>query len=144
MGWIVGGLVAVCVACSSSGGNGATSSGSTSALKANPCATKGATYLETFTEQSGNCGMLTSQVVNINPDGTITTTVQISCAMQTQAGCKTQATDCTWSANGYSYNETLESTFAQDGSSATGIATVTAMGKGQSCSSTYNITITRQ
>jgi hypothetical protein len=143
VGWIVGGLAMVCVACSSNGGNGTTSSAATTE-KANPCATKGATYLETATEQSGNCGQIPSQVININPDGTLTTSVAISCAMQTQTGCKAQITDCTWTANGYSYSETGETTFASDGSSATGLVTITAMGNGQSCSSTYSVTFMRQ
>lgn len=134
--------VTLLVSCGSSG-TGSSSSGTTTE-SANPCATKGATYVETFTQQSGNCGPIPSQVININPDSTVTTSVQISCAIQTQTGCKVQVTDCTWTSQGYMFTETGETTFAQDGSSATGIFSITGMGNGQSCSSSYSIEIVRQ
>jgi hypothetical protein len=125
------------VACSSN-------SSGTSTPSANPCATKNATYLETLTQVSGNCGPIASQVVNISAEGTVVLPAQVTCASLTETGCTTRATDCTLTTQGVTFTETFESTFASDGSSATGIVTLTGSANGGSCTSTYDITMTRQ
>ena len=131
--------LALCVGCSGS------SSGGASTEQANPCATKNATYLLTFTEQpGGTCGPIPSQVLNINPDATITSSASITCASGSESGCTARGTDCTWTSQGYSFTETYETTFASDGSSAKGVATITGTGNGQSCASTYDTSFVRQ
>jgi hypothetical protein len=135
-------LLGICVgtvACSSTSGTGPGTE------TANPCATPGASYLESFVEQSGGtCGAIPSEVVNINPNGTLTTATPITCAKVTQTGCTAQDTDCTFSSMGYNFTNTFDVTFASDGSSASGVATITGSGNNQSCASTYNISFVRQ
>ena len=134
-------LLAV-TACGSGGSGGA--SGTTNE-QANPCATKGASYLETLTEQAGGtCGAITSQVVNINSDGTLTTSTPITCAHVSQTGCTAQDTDCTFTSMGYNFTETFDVTFASDGSSAHGLITISGSGNGMSCTSTYTVTFAKQ
>jgi hypothetical protein len=118
--------------------------GSSSSNAANPCATKGATYLATFTEVSGNCGPVPSQVVNINPDGTITSSVNETCGSVSQQGCTGNRNDCTWSSQGYNFLSTSSVTFSSDGTSASGIATISVSGGGQSCTETYSLSYARQ
>jgi hypothetical protein len=125
-------------------GNSDSSAAGPTNVPANPCATPNSTYLQTFTEVSGNCGPIPSVITNINADGTITQTTPINCASVTQSGCTARDTDCAWSASGFSYSETFETTFMQDGSSATGLLTLSGMGNGQICSETYNISMVRQ
>ena len=64
--------------------------GSSNSIAANPCATKGATYLATSTEVSGNCGPVASQVVNVNPDGTITSRAAKRAGARSVQGCTRQ------------------------------------------------------
>ena len=86
-------LVLASAACSSS-----TESPGPTDEAANPCATDGASYLETLVEESGGtCGPIPSELVNVNPDGTITTPTPITCAHVSQTGCTAQDTDCTFS-----------------------------------------------
>jgi hypothetical protein len=118
--------------------------GGSSNSAANPCATKGATYLATFTEVSGNCGPIPSQVVNINPDGTITSSVNETCGSVSQQGCTGNRNDCTWTSQGYNFTSTSSLTFSADGASASGIATVSASGGGLSCVETYKLSYVRQ
>jgi hypothetical protein len=133
------GLLSTLPACSSGSGV------QTFSEQANPCATRNATYLETGTEQpGGTCGPFPSQVVNIGADGSLTLPSSISCASFSQDGCTARATDCTFSSQGYDFTETFETTFASDGSSAQGILTISGTGHGQTCSSTYDVTMTRQ
>lgn len=113
-------------------------------ILANPCATPGSTYYESCVEESGTCGPIPDQVININTDGTITSKVNISCAEETQNGCTARDTDCSFSSNGFSFNETFETVFAKDGSTATSLATMTGNGHGQICVSTYKCSMTRQ
>lgn len=110
----------------------------------NPCATRGASYLESFAEQSGNCGPLPSQVVNIAPDGSVPTGgTNITCESTNQSGCTTQRSNCAWTGSGNSYNATSTLTFTQDGSKASGLFTVSVSGN-SSCMETYAVTWTRQ
>lgn len=142
-GWIACGALLASMACSS-GGTGSGSNGS-STQPANPCATKNATYLEMVSQQpGGTCGQVNSQVINVNADGTITLPTTITCASLTVTGCTTRGSDCTYTSNGDSFTENFETTFAQDGSSATGVLSISGMGNGASCSSTYDMTATRQ
>jgi hypothetical protein len=129
----------VCVGC------GGSSNGGPSSEAANPCATPNSTYLETLTEQAGGtCGAVPSQVINVNADGTIALPTSITCASATQTGCTARDSGCTFSNQGISFSETFETTFASDGSSAMGILTLSGMGNGESCSSTYDVSIVRQ
>jgi hypothetical protein len=122
---------------------GSSSSSPTSA-KANPCATRGASYLEAFTEESGNCGTIPSELVNVGSDGTLTESTPITCATVSQTGCTARDSDCTFSSMGYNFTETSDVTFTADGSSASGVVTLSGSGNGQVCTSTYDITFTRQ
>lgn len=131
-------LCLIVVGCGSDSGNGHVN------LSANPCATPDSTYYESCVEESGTCGPIPDQVVNISPSGTFTSKANISCAESTQNGCTARDTDCALSSNGVSINETFETTFAEDGSSATSVITMTMNGYGQTCVSTYNCTMTRQ
>jgi hypothetical protein len=117
--------------------------GGSSNDQANPCATKGATYLVSYTELSGNCGPIPSSVVNVNPDGTITDPNHITCASSSVQGCTTQNNSCTWSSQGFNFMATTSVTFSADGASASGIATISASGAG-SCTETYNLFYGRQ
>ena len=110
---------------------------------ANPCATKGATYLATYTAISGNCGQIPSTIVNVNPDGTITNANQIACASEYDQGCTHTANSCTWSSQGYNFTQTSSVTFSSDGASASGIVSLSASGAG-SCAGTYNVSFVRQ
>jgi len=112
--------------------------------QANPCATRNSTYLETLTEVSGNCGSIPSAIVNVNADGTLTESTTITCASTSQTGCTARNSDCKWSANGIDFTETFETTFEQDGTSATGLLTLSGNGNGQSCTETYNVSFVRQ
>jgi hypothetical protein len=70
---------------------------------------------------------------------------KITCATATQSGCTARNTGCTGAnAQGYTLNMTFETTFAADGSSATGIATINITGHGQSCDETYDVSFARQ
>jgi hypothetical protein len=114
-----------------------------SATKANPCATPGATYLFQFVEQSGGtCGSLSDAIVNVNPDGTIVGS--LTCKATNQNGCTAQNTGCTSSSNGTSCTVDTDVTFASDGSGATGLETFSCANGASSCTSTYAVTATRQ
>lgn len=120
------------------------SSSSTSHPLANPCATKGATYLEHFVQESGDCGALPDEIVNIGADGTLTSSSSVSCATVSQNGCTAQDSDCTTTNNGVTCMVTTDVTFARDGSSASGLESVTCTGNGASCTSTYQVSAARQ
>jgi uncharacterized protein YceK len=115
----------------------------------NPCATAGATYMETLTQTSGNCGPMPSQVVNISSSGILTLSKSF-CATTSESGCTSQDSDCTFSSQVYDFTEAFSLTFAQDGSSASG--TLSLSGNGvesgngvdESCDSSYSVTATRQ
>ncbi len=115
-----------------------------SSPQANPCATAGATYLETLTQTSGTCGPIASQVVNVSPDGTLTLPTSISCASTNQTGCTARDSDCAFTSQGFDFTETFSVTFAKDGSSAAGVLSLSGTGMGMSCSSSYKVTFTRQ
>jgi hypothetical protein len=116
---------------------------SSSTNKANPCATPGATYLFHFVEQAnGTCGPVPDSIVNINADGTLSSSV--SCQTINQTGCTAQDTGCTSSSNGTTCNFTTDVTFASDGSGATGLETFTCSNGSSSCWSTYAVTAARQ
>jgi len=112
--------------------------------QANPCATPGATYYQHSTELSGNCGSMPDVIVNINQDGTITFPSNISCATQEQNGCTAHDTDCSFGNGDVSCQESFDTTFADDGSSANGLLTLSCDNGSQSCISTYSISMTRE
>ncbi|HEY2516483.1 MAG TPA: hypothetical protein VGI39_36685 [Polyangiaceae bacterium] len=111
---------------------------------ANPCATKGASYLETFTEQFGNCGPLAAQTIDVSATGTVTTPIKVTCASASLSGCAAHNSDCTFSNQGNDFTESFDVTFAADGSSATGSLTITGKGNAGMCTSTYKIVMVRQ
>ena len=110
--------------------------------QANPCVTRGASYLVSFTLVSGNCPALPSGIITVNQDGTIPTAAGQSCTVNMN-GC-TSDNNCSWSANGFNYTSASHVTFASDGSSGSGIATLNVSGNGGACVGTYNVTYTRQ
>jgi len=119
--------------------------GGNAAPRANPCATPGATYLEHFVEGSGGtCGPISDEIININADGTIASTTQISCQTESQSGCTAHNTGCSTMTNGTTCSATTDVTFASDGSGATGLETITCSNSSASCTSTYTVTLTRQ
>lgn len=139
------GLLLSLVACSSSSPTSAPGStkSQVTTSKANPCATPGATYQVHFVEQpNGTCGTLSDQIININPDGTIN--VSFSCEKVVASGCTVQGTNCVGEADGVSCTGTSDSTFASDGSSASGVETLSCSDSTSGCTSTYQVTFTRQ
>ena len=110
--------------------------------QANPCVTRGASYLVTFTQVSGNCPAIPSTLVTVNQDGSIPTAASASCTVNMN-GC-TSDNNCTWSANGFNYTSSSHLTFTADGASASGTATLNVSGNGTSCVGTYSLTYTRQ
>jgi len=120
-------------------------SGPSNTLAANPCATPGASYLETFAEQpGGTCGTAPSQVLNVNTNGTVTSSVPVSCASTEQSGCTAHDADCAETTNGVTCMVTTDVTFASDGSSATGLETLSCSNASSSCVSTYTVSAARQ
>ncbi|HEX7603770.1 MAG TPA: hypothetical protein VF316_19260 [Polyangiaceae bacterium] len=113
--------------------------------KVNACATPGKTYLSHFVEQAGGtCGPLADVLVTVNADGTLPGPA-VSCESRSEIGCRTQATACTTSAvNGLTCHVTSDLTYASDGSTAAGTETASCSGASSTCTSTYQITVTRQ
>jgi len=114
--------------------------------QANPCATPGATYVQSFTTVAGNCGDLPDIIVNIGNEGTVTTDSPIACDKVEQDGCRAHNTGCRSRAdNGCNLKSTFETEFEEDGSSASGIMTVVvSCPDGSSCAGTYEYTFTRR
>jgi hypothetical protein len=111
--------------------------------EANPCATPGATYLFHLVEHpGGTCGPVPDEIVNVDSDGTTSTSV--SCDDITQDGCTARNTGCMSSMNGVDCSVTTDVTFAKDGSGATGLETATCSNSSASCTSTYDVTATRR
>lgn len=156
MGWIVGAMMTASLACGGKGGNGS-SDGGPSLQPPNQCATMNGTYSAGLSEQpGGTCGSYVpspfcqkgaSEVspceMKVNADGTIDLPTNMTCASLTVTGCTTRGSDCTYTSNGESFTENFETTFAESGIAATGTISITGMGDGQSCSSTFNVTATR-
>ena len=113
--------------------------------KANPCATPGATYLSHFVEQSGGtCGPLADVLVTVNKDGTVTGP-PVSCQDRTETGCRTQTTDCTTtSIKGLTCHFTTDVTYTSDGSSGAGSEVGSCAGGASTCTSSYQVTVTRR
>jgi len=130
------------VAVAACGGCGSTNS--SGPLLSDGCVSPGATYLETFAQTSGTCGALSSEVVDVSPDGSVPLASSMNCSSFDRSGCTLTYTDCTTTANGVSYTSTSSLTFAADGRSASGVATLMVAGNNLDCSSTYSVTATRQ
>lgn len=113
---------------------------------ANPCATPGASYLEHCVEESGNCGAISDQVVNIGPEGEVMGVGGTApmCTSMDVVGCVSHGSGCTVTENGATVTTTFQTTFVADGSSATSIASIEITMGAANCVSTYNCTITRQ
>jgi hypothetical protein len=136
---VTGTILLWALGCSSSSGGG---SGGTAA---NPCATPGATYLLTFTENpTGTCGAIPSELITISSSGQVITSTPLSCQSQMVSGCTEQNTNCTITSNGATCSATSDVTFAMNGASASGMETISCSGSGQSCTSTYTVSAARQ
>lgn len=111
---------------------------------ANPCATRSATYVQKFTQTSGNCGALPDQVVNVSADGSIPAAANVTCQSQEPDGCTQRNTGCVGpTVDGVTCTATTSLTFVTDGSRATGTASITCSGA-QSCASSYSLLLLRQ
>ncbi len=98
-----------------------------------------------------HCDEKTPCEIEVNADGTLDPPANVACASITVTGCTTRGTDCTYTSNGQSFTENFEITFAEESVAATGTTSITGMGNGvtgtvpgQSCSSTYDVSATRQ
>jgi hypothetical protein len=124
----------------------ACSSSSSSPVAApNPCATKGATYTNTFKQTSGtnSCGMQMSQEVSVSESGQVTSStygIPITCGSSEVNGCISTNSDCTYSGGGMACSLFTDITFADGGASLTGTETLEC----GDCQSTYSIVGTRQ
>lgn len=131
--------VALLVGCSST----SASPTSPSTNQANPCATKGATYLFHSVETAGGtCGPVPDQIVNINADGTVPGP-GVTCEAITQTGCTARNTNCTSTTGANPCKSTTDITFTADGTSASGLQTMSCTDATGSCTSTYKVTATR-
>ncbi len=112
---------------------------------ANPCATPGATYLQSFELISGNCPELPDVILNITEDGLVPDAVGLECQVRGQNGCRAQNSNCVFTDQGCEYTFTTDVTFAEDGSSAEGLETVTVIcDDGSSCAGTYRVEAERR
>lgn len=125
-------------------GCGSSNPQSTPPAAINPCATPGATYVETLVQSSGTCTAIPSQIVPVAPSGTIELDPSVACAEFGQNGCTEWDSVCTWTSDGISYTATTVVTFASDGSSVSGILEVSADDNGTTCTGTYDVTATPQ
>lgn len=111
---------------------------------ANPCATPGATYLQTSTVIDGNCGDIPAQIINIGNDGTLSED-PIQCDRIEQDGCRAHNTNCVLRTADCTNTFTFTTTFEDDGSSASGLTTMKISCKdGSSCLGTYSVEMVRQ
>ena len=120
------------------------SSGSGQTVQADSCLTAGASYLVSYTETSGNCGPVPSEVINVSSSGVIVSPVQVSCASDTVSGCMVQESDCSYTDDGDTFTYSSDVSFASNGSSGSGVFSVSATGSAGTCAGSYNITYTRQ
>lgn len=112
---------------------------------ANTCATPGASYLEQCAQESGTCGPVPDQVINISPDGQVMGAAGVaSCTSESDVGCVSHKSGCADTVDGTTATSTSETTFAADGSSAKGIITLAIDTGSASCVSTYICQLTRQ
>lgn len=113
---------------------------------ANPCATKGATYLFHFVEDpSGTCGPVPDSIVNVGSDGTIASSSSLTCDKTELDGCTSKKSNCkTTTSTGIQCTVNTSSTFSSDGSSVTGLESFTCTSGASVCSSTYSVTASRQ
>lgn len=111
--------------------------------KANPCATKGATYFQHLVEaNNGTCGTIPDTIINIGTDGTIPGS-DFDCDASTQNGCTARNSGCKTNKDGVNCSTTTSMTFKDDGSSASGLISISCSGAAV-CSSTYQATLSRQ
>jgi len=118
-------------------------------LPANPCATPGATYLSHLEQTSGNCPDIADSIINVTEDGKIPSPAGVTCQVMEQDGCTAHNSNCKMKVpvNGGSctFTFTTSVTFEEDGSSASGLETLSgSCSDGSSCSGTFKSTFTRQ
>lgn len=113
-------------------------------MKANPCATKGATYFNHYVEaDNGTCGAIPDAITNVEQDGTIAGDPPV-CDSSTMDGCTVRNTNCKTTTKGVECSLTSSMTFASDGATANGLATIRCSSSATSCASTYQVTMLRQ
>lgn len=136
---LVGAAIVGVVGCSSDE-SGSGSAGVPNQL--NECATKGATYFAHHEERpGGTCGQVPDQVVNTDDPGITAST----CASVTQENCVARGTSCKSFEKGCEITLTYMTKFTADGSSATSVGTYNiSCSDGSYCTSTYDVTMTRQ
>jgi hypothetical protein len=140
MNTVVLALCCALVACSSSSDDG---DGRTKVNQANPCVTPGATYLQMTNKIDGTCPDVPDQVINISNDGTLAN--EISCDKVEQDGCRAHNTGCVTKSGKCNASATFSTTFADDGSSASGLLTMTVECEdGSGCVGTYETSMERQ
>lgn len=143
MKWVVATIVVLSVLAGCSGGDDSDDEKETIS-QANPCATRGSTYIVQCSEVSGDCGALADSVVNIASDGTLGTSLK--CDKYEEDGCTARGTNCDAPpSEGCSIETTYATTFAADGSSADSTSSFSVKcNDGSSCYSTYTCSFTRQ
>lgn len=118
---------------------------------ANECVTRGASYLGTYTEVSGNCGPIPDELFNVPPDGTLSTAPWRCNKVPRYEGCSVflDLQTCTNYEPSYEAVVTREMTtkviWQPDGSEGHGTMTVRLSAPGwEPCKSTYQVQILRQ
>ena len=107
-------------------------------VRADPCATPGATYLVTLTQlPGGTCGPIANQTVTVGYDGTVP--APGPCGSSTFTGCEEVQHDCYALAMGLTCVMQDDITFVSDGSAASGSETVSCQEGHESCASTYAV-----
>jgi hypothetical protein len=110
-------------------------------MPANPCATRGAVYTETFEELDGDCGPMAPDSIVVTDDGTVLSSMV--CSGVTTAGCTATDSGCRWSSDAAEFSSTFTTVFAVDGMSAHGTATLHASRGNTSCDASYSIRLER-
>jgi hypothetical protein len=133
------------VGCSGKSGDGRAAPPPTKNPPPNPCATPGARYLDTFSTISGDCGDIPAGIVNVADDGTIPDITGSSCQKVEQDGCRGHDTGCKIAQNGCTATVTTDVTFADDGSSSSGLETIEIQcNDGSGCSGSYQVSGVRR
>jgi hypothetical protein len=116
-------------------------------VPANPCATRGATYLVNFLENvGGTCGQLSEQIMYITQDGQVggTNDSTFACDQTTVDNCTIQNTGCAVTMNDVTCHLNSNVTFTLDGSAAAGYESLWCSSYASSCASTYRVLAARE
>jgi hypothetical protein len=103
------------------------------------CAKHNSSYLEDFKEVSGTCGPRTSQILNVNEDGEITSDYAPYTSCEEFTGlwktCHSQASKCIFDMDGVEVTITESITFEEDGHGGSGKESFST----KDCSSVYDL-----